>query len=87
MHLDYFLEQLSSFGQLHHNVHISIVNISLMKLDNIGMVNLSQYPELFLQQLDIFLYVFFEDAFYCIFDLGISNPVCDAHRAEVTSTD
>ena len=67
-------------------MYISIVNIGLMKLDDVGVIDLRQNAELFLQKLDIFLYVFFEDTFHSIFDLGVSNPVSYAHRAEVTTT-
>ncbi len=68
-------------------MYISVVNIGLMKFDDVGVIYLGQDPELFLQEFDIFLYVFFEDTLHCILDLGISNPVSDADRAEMTATD
>ena len=56
-----------------------------MKLDDVGVIDLGQDPKLFLQELDIFLYIFFQDTLHCILDLGVSDPVGDAYRAEVTT--
>ena len=36
------VEQLSSLSQLHNNMDVSVVDIALMELNNIGMVYLSK---------------------------------------------
>ncbi len=44
MHLYNLFKKLSTFRKLHYNMHISIVNVGLMELDDIRMVYLGKNP-------------------------------------------
>jgi hypothetical protein len=79
MHFYYLLKEFSSLAEFHHYMNISIVNVSLMKLDDVGMVNLVQNSQLLLKQLHILLNILLQYTLYSVLDLGISNPVGNAN--------
>ena len=79
MHLNNLFKEFPALCQLHHNVHISVVYVSLMELDNVWVINLRQNRELFFQKLHVFLYVFLQYALYCIFNLRVRDSMSDSH--------
>ena len=87
VHLNNLFKELTTFCELHHYVHITVVNIGFVKLDNVGVINLGKNGELFLEELHIFLDVLFEYALHGILDLRVSDAMCDTHGPEMSSTD
>ena len=55
------IEEFATLAMLHDNVHVTMIDVTLIKLDNVGMVDRLQNSELFLQKFDIFCDVFAED--------------------------
>ena len=55
------IEQLTTLAVLHHNMHVAMIDIALIKLDNVWMVYRLQNSELLLQKFDIFGDVFAQD--------------------------
>ena len=51
----HFLRELSTFAKLHHQVNILFVFVSLMVLDNIGVVDLLQNLNFWVKIIDLFL--------------------------------
>ena len=47
MHLNNLFKEFPALCQLHHNVHVSVVYVSLVELDNVWVINLRQNRELF----------------------------------------
>jgi len=48
------VEEFAASAVLHYNVYVTIVNKGLVELDNVRVVDLSEYKELFFQELDVF---------------------------------
>ena len=42
------IEEFATLAMLHDNVHVTMVDIALIKLDNVGMIDRLQNGELFL---------------------------------------
>ena len=55
------VEQLTTLAVLHHNMHVAMIDIALVKLDNVWMVYRLQNSELLFQKFDIFGDVFAQD--------------------------
>ena len=55
------IEQLTTLAVLHHDVHVAMVDIALVELDNIRVIDGAQNGELLLEQLYIFCDVFAKD--------------------------
>ena len=55
------VEQLTTLAVLHHDMHIAMVDIALVELDNIWVIDGAQNGELLLEQLYIFCDVFAKD--------------------------
>lgn len=55
------IEELAALAVLHDNVHVTMIDIALIKLDNVGMIDRLQNGELFFQKFDIFCDVFAQD--------------------------
>ena len=47
------IEEFASTAVLHHDVDIAIIDVTLIKFDNIRMINCLQNGEFFLKQADI----------------------------------
>ena len=55
------VEQLTALAVLHHDVHVTMVDIALVELDNIRVIDSAQNSEFLFEQFDIFSDVFTED--------------------------
>lgn len=55
------VEELTSLAVLHHNVNVAMVDVALVKLDDVGVINSLKDCQFFLQQSDVFGDVFSED--------------------------
>ena len=55
------VEQLTALAVLHHNMHVAMVDVTLVELDNIRVIDSAQNGELLLEQFYIFCDVFAKD--------------------------
>ena len=81
-----FFKQFSTLCQFHDYMYISIINITLMKLNNIWMVNFPQNFKFFLQWFDIIFYILSQYTFYSIFNLRIRDSMGESHCPKVTTS-
>ena len=55
------IEQLTTLAVLHHNMHVAMVDVTLVELDNIRVIDSAQNSEFLFEQFDIFSDVFAKD--------------------------
>ena len=80
------VEQLTSSAELHDDVNISVVDVGLMELDDVGVVDLGKDEEFLLQKFDIFFDVFSENTLDGKLDLRVCLEMGSSHSSEVTTT-
>lgn len=68
-------------------MNVAVINVSLMKLDYVGVVYLSEDLELLLQLLHVFLYVRAKDGFDSVTDLRILDAMSHAYGAKVSAAE
>ena len=49
VHLYDLFEELAAYAELHYDVYVSKVRVSLVETDDVWMINRGQDPQLFLQ--------------------------------------
>lgn len=53
--LDDSIEELPALAELHNDVHVAVVYVALVELNDVRVVNLLQDRELFLKKQDVLL--------------------------------
>ena len=48
------VKELTSFAVLHHNMNVAMINVTLVELDDVGVVHGLEDSELFFKQTDVF---------------------------------
>lgn len=86
MRLHDSVKELASSAILHHNMHVPVIDECLVELYNVGVVDLSQNEEFFLEQLNIFGNVSPQDALHSVRHLGVRFWMHASHRTEVAAT-
>ena len=81
------IEKLATAAPLHHDVHVAVIDVALVELDNIGVVDLLQNRKLFLEKTNILGDVFTENRLDGVGDLWVGLEGGRANGAEMTTTD
>lgn len=55
------VEQFTAIAILHDNMNISMVDVALVELDDVGVIDGTENCKLFLQQSDVFCNIFSQD--------------------------
>ena len=81
------VKKLSALAVLHNDVDITVIDVALIELDNVGVVNLLENGELFLEKSDILSDVLTEDGLDGPRDLGVRLQRGRSDCSEMTTTD
>lgn len=81
------IEELAALAVLHDDVHVAMVDVALIELDDVGVVHGLQDSELFFEEADIFRDVGAENRLDGEGRLRISFERSKTHSAEMATTD
>ena len=83
--LDYFVKKFTTGRELHNYVYVPKVDISLVKLDDVRVVESTKDFQLLLERLHILLDVGAQDTLHGVCHLGIGDTMGEAHRSKVAT--
>ena len=81
------IEELAALAVLHNDVHVAVIDVALIELDDVGVVNRLKNGELFLEKSDILGNVLTEDGLDGPCDLGVRLQRGRSDCSEMTTTD
>ena len=81
------VKEFSTLAVLHNNVDITVIDVALIELDNVGVVDLLQNGELFLEKSNILGDVLTKDGLDGPRDLGVCLQRGCSDCSEMTTTD
>ena len=81
------VEELAALAVLHHDVHVAMVDVALVKLDNVWVIHFLENGQLLLEQPDVFCNVLAKNGFDGVCYTWVRLESGRANGSEVSTTD
>ena len=81
------IKELSAFAVLHNDVHIAVIDVAFVELNNIRMIDCPQNGELLLQKSNVLCNTLSKDRLDCVSMGWVGFACSSSHSSEMTATD